>query len=345
MTTIFSDIRPTPQALVEDGRIHTGFFATPFRQVDLLGAHNLGGPLAKPLRWLRLKEWVGFGVNHPQLFGGILIQNAKYAGSGTVYLFERNTGRLYDWLIADPLASLPENLWKGVSRCGRGKRGLSFDHDLEHNQHRITARHNGNRALPPVTVELKLHQNLETVDPLVVSLPIAPDHHTYTHKSPLRLEGRIVIGDTVYDFDPERDLGNLDEQKTFYPYRSRWLWGSFAAFSTEGREIMVNFVDQMTPADEPGEDAMWVDGRLMLLPQPAFLPQGDGSYRLEDREGRIRLRFAPRGAKTEKRNFGLLAIDYAQHFGAYEGEVVDAHGQTHRIDNAFGALEKMHARF
>ena len=90
---------------------------------------------------------------------------------------------------------------------------------------------------------------------------------------------------------------------------------------------------------------MWVDGRLMLLPQPDIIAEADDVYRIEDAEGRLRVRFTPRGAKREKRNFGVAAMDYVQFCGTYEGTVVDDEGHTHTLRDAFGAFERMRARF
>ena len=143
----------------------------------------------------------------------------------------------------------------------------------------------------------------------------------------------------AHRFDPARDLGNLDEQKTFYPYRSSWKWGCFITRTDQGHEVMLNFVDQMTPKGEPGEDALWVDGKLSLLDQPEIIPLGeDGACCIEDEQGRMKLRFSPEGSKKEKRNFFLVAMDYEQFFGNYEGELIDAEGRVHRIRHAFGAL-------
>ena len=341
-------IQETPASLVERGLIHCGFFKDPFRRVNLLEAKNLGGSLARPFRWLRLKEWVGFGINHPKLFGGIIIQDAKYAASGTVYLYNRETKEQFDWLILDlPLrVKLPETLWASECRCGRGSNRMIFEHDLENYRHRIHLEHKATKSMPSLSADLLLHQDWREVDPLVVSLPIKPDHHTYTHKSPLHLEGTISIGDNVFDFEPKRDLGNLDEQKTFYPYRSDWKWGCFITQTDKGHEVMLNFVDQMTPENEPGEDAIWIDGKLTLLEQPDISPlEMDGGYRIEDEQGRMKLRFTPEGSKKEKRNFWLIAMDYEQFFGYYDGEVVDNSGNVHHIHRAFGALERMAARF
>jgi hypothetical protein len=341
-------IRNTPRQLVEDGKIHTGFFREPFRNLDLLAASNFGGRLAKPLRWLRLKEWVGFGISHPRLFGGIIIQNAKIAASGTVYLYDRETRRQHEWLLIDlpTRVQLPENLWQGTSLCRQGKDEMRFTHDLEHGKHRIHIAIQGTQKAPPLSVELDLLQDLGTVEPLVMSLPIAPEHHTYTQKSPLRLEGEVQVGDTKYEFDPARDIGNLDEQKTFYPYRSNWLWGTFGAYTDEGHQVMLNFVDQMTPKGEQGEDALWVNGKLMLMEQPSITPLSKpGDYRVEDKAGKLKLNFVADGGKVEKRNYGLIAMDYVQYFGAYDGEVTDTAGRRHRIRKAYGALERMSARF
>ena len=347
-TPISQAIQETPIALVENGRFHNGFFRTPLRTVNLLDADQMGGKLGRPLRWLRLKEWVGFGFDHPRLYGAMIIQDAKYAGSGTVYLYDRATRRKYEWLVVGlpGQVRLPENLWHGVSNCGLMGNVLHFDHDLTAGRHTVHVRIAASGETPALSVDFVLRQDTRVVDPLVVSLPIGATHHTYTHKSPLRLAGTVRIGDEAFDYQPERDLGSLDEQKTFYPYRSRWHWGSLIGLSTAGREVMLNVVDQMTPKDQPGEDALWVDGKLMLLDPPQFIADGaPGTYRLEDAAGRIRLRFVADGAKTEVRNWGLVAIDYAQFFGRYTGEIVDPTGAKHGVDGIYGVIETMRARF
>jgi len=341
-------IQKTPDCLVENGQIHTGFFKEPFRRVNILDANNLGGKAGKPMRWLRLKEWLGFGIDHPDLYGAMIIQDARYAASGNVYLYDKNSRELIDWLVLDVTGhlKLAEHLWHGVSSCGIGNRKMTFEHDLDHFRHNISVKIAGNRKKPSVSADLILHQNWKETDPLVVSLPILPSHHTYTHKSPLHIEGEIKVGDKLYTFDPKRDMGNLDEQKTFYPYHSGWKWGSFIAYSKEGKEISYNFVDQMTPKDQAGEDALWVDGKLMLMEQPEIIVDAvDKKYLIEDKEGKVKLNFVAAGAKAENLNFGLIAMDYAQNFGVYNGEITDTDGNVHQITNAYGAMERMKARF
>ena len=345
MPEISQTIQETPAALVENGQIRTGFFRTPFREVRLLDADLMAG---RAMRWLRLKEWVGFAFEHPQICGAMIIQDAKFAASATVYVYDRAAKRLYEWLVvAMPgTVRLPETLWQGVSHCSFGQNSVHFDHDLAHGRHTVQVDIAATRGMPALRADLLLHQDLATVDPLVVSLPIAPQHHTYTHKSPLRVQGALQIGEQSWDLDPARDFGGLDEQKTFYPYRSHWHWASFIGKTTAGRQLMVNLVDQMTPKGQPGEDALWLDGWLQLIDPVAFIADGPpGHFRLEDPEGRIRLRFTPDAAKVERRAWLVVAMDYAQHFGHFHGEVRDADGTTHHVDGIGGVLETMQARF
>lgn len=179
------EVREPPAALVEDGRIHEGFFRRPARRVDMLSAARPRVPGGRLGRRLRLKEWVGFGMSHPDLYGGILVQHAGYAASGAVYVYDRVARRHYEWAIVDlpTRVHLPESLWHDRTVCGRGRRRIWFEHDLDHGRHRLDVEIDGERGMPLLRVDLRLRQDLERVDPLVVSLPIAPEHHTYTHTS------------------------------------------------------------------------------------------------------------------------------------------------------------------
>ena len=50
----------------------------------------------------------------------------------------------------------------------------------------------------------------------------------YTHKALFPVSGAYVVGDRSYIFDPARDLAIIDEHKSFFPYVTRWLWGTLA---------------------------------------------------------------------------------------------------------------------
>jgi len=82
------------------------------------------------------------------------------------------------------------------------------------------------------------------------------------------------------------------------------------------------------------------------MEQPEIIVDAvDKKYLVEDKEGKVKLNFVAAGAKAENLNFGLIAMDYAQNFGVYNGEITDTDGNVHQITNAYGAMERMKARF
>lgn len=340
-------IKPTPAQIANAGKIEKGVFRQPFRTVNLLDTNLVSAAAGRGFRNFRLKEWVGFGITHEDMFGGILIQNAKYVGSGVVYLYDRKERQMHEWKIVVPASSvqIPEALWNGSTSCSFRSSRMQFEHKLESKYHHINAQFPATRKKPKLEIDITAHQNIEKDEPLVVSFPIARHHHTYTHKSPLSLEGSIKFGERTIRFDPKTHFGNLDEQKTFYPYRSSWKWGTFVYKTAENTILMLNFVNQMTPPGEQGEDALWVDGRLEMLEQPLIKQLDPDHWRVETADKSIALDFTRDGEKKEVLNLGLVMMNYAQMFGNYNGTVRDASGQTHTIVNAYGALEKMKARF
>lgn len=346
-------ILTTPSSLVENGRPHSGFFKTPFRNANILDtAAPFGwvpGWLGRWLRLLRLKSWIGFGLGHPELYGAILVQNAHYVAGCGAYFYDPARGIKHNWSIVTlPWRTImPATLWNAQLECADRHSRVIFEHRLEEGWHRVVASFPSRDRTPALEVDLILHQPLDQIDPLVFSMPIPPAHHTYTHKSPVRIEGTVRIGHREFTYDPERDRGNLDEQLTYYPYWTRWRWASFSTRLASGRELMINLVNQMTPPTEPGEDALWVDGRIRLL-QPARIEpeQTAGHYRIFSPDESISLRFVAEGARRERHQLVLAAMDYYQYFGRFSGHITDpANGQEYPIRDVYGPLEDMRARF
>jgi len=242
---------------------------------------------------------------------------------------------------------MPETLWNARLVCANRHSRVIFEHRLEEGWHRVMASFPPRGNTPSLQIDLMLRQPLEEIDPLVFSMPIPPAHHTYTHKSPVRLEGTVRIGSREYTYDPDRDLGNLDEQQTYYPYRTRWRWASFATRLTTGRELMINLVNQMTPPDEPSENALWVDGRIRLLEPARIEPEEiPGHYRISSLDESLFLRFAAEGARHERHQLIVASMDYYQYFGRFSGHVTDPEdGQGYPIRDVYGPLEDMQARF
>src|SRR5689334_12683535 len=53
------------------------------------------GRAARVLRRLRLKEWIGFTLLHPEWYSSLIVQDAHYLASSEIYAYDRERGVLH----------------------------------------------------------------------------------------------------------------------------------------------------------------------------------------------------------------------------------------------------------
>ncbi|HPV04912.1 MAG TPA: DUF2804 domain-containing protein [Myxococcota bacterium] len=344
-------VEEAPDRLVNGGKILSGVFRTPVRDVNILDAMAAEGTFARALLKMRMKEWCGIGFVHPDWYLSVMIQDAKYVSSGMVYLWDRNRLKYFrhGWSAAGTAVSLAANQYDG--ECSAKRRGFSleFEHRLDRGLHHIRIDVAATRSAPAVKAELRLHEDLSTVTPLVASLHIDSRHHAYTHKAPMGIEGWMTVGDTRVIFEPDRDTANMDEHKAIYPYRTHWLWGSFAGRDSQGRLFGVNLADHVFADQETNnENCVWLGGDIRLPGRIEY--QMDPSrpfdvWRIDDRTGTVDLQFHPAGRFVQKANLLVAGIDYYQMFGSWRGVVQGPDGMMHDVPGLFGVAERMDTRF
>ncbi len=344
-------IEKTPEKIVEGGELRFGTFEAPFRNVNLIDAPIFGGRAMRWRRRFRLKEWVGFFAAHPDIYFALLIQDSKYLSSSTFFAYDRRTGRLFEHMSAGAGSGvrLAESTWDNRSLVERRGHKMEFRHLLAKGRHEVQVEIEATKKAPAVRAELTFHEDLSKVRPLVVSLPVRPNHSMYTHKAPLPVEGVLRLGEEEFTLDPARDLATLDEHKAFYPYHTKWRWATFAGYDERGRVVGLNICDHITKEPEHwNENCIWAGGELSLLGPARFeFDTADTlkPWRITESGGQVEIDFYPEGRKTEKRNFLVASIDYSQQFGRFEGFLVDDAGERHAIEKYYGVAEKMDTRF
>jgi hypothetical protein len=331
-----------------DGTIRHGYYREPLREVNLADSRILP---SRALRRFRFKEWVGWGITHPDFYLSMIIQDARYLASSALYVYDRRAKRLHEYACTrfDQSVTIAPSPWEGECRIeGPGYR-LAFEHRLSEGRHVIRVDLDARGEAPAIRGELALRQELAAVEPLVVAAPVRPRHAMYTHKAPMPVSGQLSIGNTEARFDPKRDLANLDEHRALYPYRTSWRWMTFAAFDAAGRIVGANLSDHMMKDEERlNENCTWVDGRIAHLGRVDFeldRARPLAPWRIRARDGRVDLRFAPEAVKYEKRQFGVAAIDYFQVCGTFAGHVADPAGARREVSDVYGVCEKLDTRF
>jgi Protein of unknown function (DUF2804) len=301
--------------------------------------------LARARRRWRLKEWVGFTLVHPDWFSSFIIQDAQYLGSSEMYAYDRGRGVLHQHEATGRGGNLglPTDLYGG--RCAFRRRGyaLTYEFGKRDGRHRLRFDMAATAHAPAFVGELELDG--QHASPALAVSSQLPGGAMYTTKAIFPAEGVLRVGDDEIVFDPARDIAILDEHKSFLPYRTSWLWGTFALHGDDGL-VGANFAQRATAAGHEEESCIWTPTACEPLADIRFEPAASdplAPWHIASDDGRLDVTFEPEGRKAVKHQFGVASIDYFQMFGHYRGVVRGAE-RTYDVEGVHGVCESMRAR-
>ncbi len=302
--------------------------------------------LEQRLRWLRLKEWIGFTLIHPELYSSMVIQDAHYLASSEIYTYDIRAGQLHQYASTALGGSLQMPLELFGSECSYARPGheIEYEFGAERGTHAIRFEAAATERAPALAGELTLDGG--AASPALSVSSQLPGGAMYTHKRLYPALGAIRVGSTEFVFDPSRDLAIIDEHKSFLPYRTRWLWGTFARIALEGGPVGANFISRPELRGQPEESCIWTPSAAEPLADISFAPASAdplSPWHIWSADGRLDVTFEPDGRKDVKHQLVLAAIDYFQLFGRYTGTVRGA-DRTYSLRDAHGVCESMVAR-
>jgi hypothetical protein len=330
-----------PKSLVEDGTRHYGRFSARPSEVNPLD--EFGG-IARGLRRLRLKEWAGFTLVHPELYSSMILQDANYLASSEIYVHDRRAGTLHQHAANARGGSLALPVTLDGSSPAFERPGYRIAYDLAPDRYRLSIDIAATDKAPAFKGELELDPG--AASPALSVSSRLPGGRMYTHKSIFPARGVLAVGDREFTFDGHRDMAILDEHKSFLPYRTNWLWGTFAFRADDGL-AGANFADRPEIPGQEEESGIWTPSACEPLAdvtfEPASPPDPLAPWRIASKDGRLDVTFEPEGRKRVKHQLGLFAIDYFQLFGHYRGTLRGA-ARTYEIKDVHGVCESMRAR-
>jgi Protein of unknown function (DUF2804) len=142
----------------------------------------------------------------------------------------------------------------------------------------------------------------------------------WTRKTPLRVTG--TVGGRSIDLP-----GLLDESAGRHARRTAWRWAAGAGVAESGADVVFNLVEGLHDGS-PSERRVWVDGVPHEVPYQPF----DGLDGVGD------LRFVTHAVRAKRENYLVIASDYEQPFGTFEGSLPVA-GPLH----GWGVMERHEA--
>lgn len=343
----------TPEKMVEkDGTIHFGTFRSPFADANILDA-----PLyesRKVSAWwkkFRLKEWQHFGVITPSHYFGMVIFDAKFMGVSFFYVYDREENKRFEHSVQLPgrASRVAAQVYDDFCEFKKSGYHLRFENKLKDGFHKITVDIKDRRSIPAVQGEIKIFEDLKSIEPLIQVSPVTSVRPFYTHKVAAPAEGVIRLGDKEIKIDRKQDVALMDEQKTYYPYVSFWKWATAAGYNEYGELMAFNLCQNMITDDEDyNENCMWVDGKIYCLKAARFkFDEHDvlRPWEVKTTDEKMDLLFAPSGERAEKISIGLIVSDFHQPFGMYNGRFKDESNRIYPISNCFGLAEHHVTRY
>ena len=333
----------TPDRAVVDGQVQFGRFARPFRELNLLDA-QCGITQLCGLRQLRLKEWVHFGLIHPDWYVSMAVVDAGFLITSWLHLFDRQNRKAFEHVRKLPpwRFRAPANVRNHSAELKTHGYHVFVHNHVENQAHQLQIEVRAERSLPSVSGTVLLHEDPAWTQPLAAMLPLGPNRPMFTYKSACPFSGALEIAGQRVEFDPNRDAGLLDYHKAYYPRKTFWRWATFATFDSSGNLLGVNLTHNVIKDDERfNENCIWHGNSLSLVGAARFEIPKDPmqTWRIRTTDGAVELELTPQGLRHERVNLGIAGSAYNQPYGLYSGTLVDSTGKRHTVEQAFGIAE------
>ena len=126
-----------------------------------------------------------------------------------------------------------------------------------------------------------------------------------------------------------------------------WNWASLSHTTESGDIVGFNLAAGVNETSFT-ENNLWINGSSIKLNQAEFKfnrKNRMNPWAIKSNDGLIELNFTPLGVRKEKINAILIASNFTQVFGKFNGTVKDKSGQTYKIEDALGFCEDHYAKW
>lgn len=272
-----------------------------------------------PPRFSQRKSWTFVGALADDVAVGLAIVDAGYLGNAFVYAFDRRKKALVEEKALKPFAfpnmfaPTPQAAWALSAGKRRWTLGPAVGGGWQ-------ARFSGQR----LEVDLRLHGEGEGVSTLAPA-GVRPFNFTYKRMAmpatlDVRVDGKLLAGQDA--------LGIYDFTLGYPPRQTFWNWAALVGRTGDGRRFAANLVASF---NNGLENCFWLEGRAAPLGQAVFHYDRAatlGPWRIFTEDGALDVTFRPEGKRAERIEAGVVASDFQQPFGRFEGTLGTASGEV-----------------
>jgi len=347
-----------PYSLINShGKPHFGHFAHPVNEVNVQDCDYrtpMNSPAGKWKKHFHFKRFQYFGGISDDLIFGCALADLRYIGAVFIYVYRLSDGQMKTWQFKKPLSlgldltNRPDN---GVSTFKSGKRKIQMHYQLNSQGER--------RKILDVDFgsELKIQAKMvESSDFQTMTLctPTAVNGWVYAQKTAaLSVLGEVECELGKFNLQESNCYGHHDFSAGYMRRETFWNWACFSGTGSpvkEKHKAQPLGLNVSWGVNETGfsENCFWVGKQLHILPQVQFKFNRDdehSSWRVSSQNQQIDLRFKPEGMHKERLNAGIMATNFKQIFGRFNGHLITEDGQRFEIEDQYGFVEDQYSKW
>ncbi len=316
-----------PAAVVDErGDARIGRWSGAPRLVSWDGLRTAPG---RTVRLLCEKRWRFLLAADDRLLVGAAIADLGYIGLGFGWVLDRAAGRMLaseGGITPGPFVHVGDETWQGVSSRWRSASGSATVRG-EADGGALRLELSFGRRL---SASLRFERSAAPALTLVAPATGAGGVVNATVKSLLHpVRGHVNVDGKEHDLS---GLGGVDYTHGLLARETRWRWAFGLGRDAAGRAVGFNLVTGFNQGGG-GECAIWAGDSLVLLPHEGVTidfvsDPATGPWTVRTAGGEIDLVFTPRGVRRQALDLGLIASNYVQPVGAFEGRIADAQVQA-----------------
>lgn len=341
---------PTPESIVENGKVHYGTFDSPFKNLNMLDcAKPCGDKMPDFMKASRLVEWEAVEVHFDE--GALLcaVYKTGPVGFSIFVWYDKKEDKTYPWFNLVPVkkARVAAQLIDDNCYCKTKHSELKIDNDfLNGKAHAVgfsTTKKN----------RITLDISLERISPLANGvMPLAKNkdgsfrNPLYSEKDFFKTSGTITVNGKVYTSN-ERSVGIIDDHKGFYPHHAHYDWlTTMGQIDDEGEKKYFAFNltrNQSVDQDGYNENVIWIEDKSYPMPPVVFTHESKKGvpnvWHVKDEAGKGIVDVTFTFNTAFKMPTPSFITYYILPFGTISGYVTDTNGKKYVLDGMLGIGE------
>ncbi len=331
--------------ILPNGQVQFGWFPEPPKLVDPK-SYIWRDAMDKPINGWRKKmafnQFQFIGLTGDDLILGVAIVNLKWVSNAFIYIYQPSTQQFEEFSWMMPFAMNTQ-----VSHMPNGGT-WSFKSGKNH----ISISATDNKRKLSLNVRDSLFADLEINEadqyhPLPVCCRAGYNGWVFTNKSTCRpVSGQLKWHNQT--IPTNNLLASVDWSCGFMRRETFWNWASLS-YQSESQNVQIGF-NLAAGVNETSytENGLWINGELIKLDRVEFIFDRDDRlkpWRVKTSDGLVNLEFQPEGQRKEKINAIIMASNFTQVFGRFNGQVKDKQGNVYDIKNGLGFCEDHYAKW